>query len=289
MAKTNERYFVFGELPSLVETVRMLDENGESFLIFDRSPDEYEFFYSRPQQLESRPPFEPAAPELEPYRDRIVRRVDDIPDDQLPTVIIDVSLQSLNDQSNILWDLLERTTNDVLILASTLSYTATEVARWFTDDSTVVGFNGMPGWTSLEAIEIAPALGCPNAALDRAQSIFAAWDFRTEVVEDRVGLVVPRILAMLFNEAAYAVMENVASPSDIDTAVKLGVNYPHGLLEWADAFGLERIVAILDALYAEYGDPRYNACPLLRQYVRAHWTGKESGRGFFEHDTVERA
>lgn len=115
---------------------------------------------------------------------------------------------------------------------------------------------------------------------ERAQQLFTRLGFEVERVEDRVGLVMPRILAMLINEAAFAVMEKVADPADIDRAVKLGVNYPHGLLEWADYIGIDRVLRILDALYQEYGDSRYRACPLLRQYVRAGWKGKEVGRGF---------
>ena len=57
---------------------------------------------------------------------------------------------------------------------------------------------------------------------------------RGRLVQDRTGMVMPRILCMLINEAAFALMENIASPSDIDTAMKLGTNYPFGPVEWAD-------------------------------------------------------
>lgn len=73
-----------------------------------------------------------------------------------------------------------------------------------------------------------------------------------------------RILVLLINEAADAVFWGVASAEDVDKAMMGGVNYPKGLLNWADEVGLDRCVEALDALYTRYGDPRYRCSPLLR-------------------------
>ena len=83
-----------------------------------------------------------------------------------------------------------------------------------------------------------------------------------------------RILVMLINEAADAVFWGVASAEDVDRAMRGGVNYPKGLLAWAEEVGLDRCVAALDAMQARYGEPRYRCSPLLRQRA-------EEGRGFF--------
>jgi 3-hydroxybutyryl-CoA dehydrogenase len=80
--------------------------------------------------------------------------------------------------------------------------------------------------------------------------------------------IVERVLVMLFNEAADAVFLNVASCEDIDTAMTKGVNYPKGLLRWADEFGIEKIVERLEALQAEYGEDRYRTNPLLRRMAK---------------------
>jgi 3-hydroxybutyryl-CoA dehydrogenase len=81
-------------------------------------------------------------------------------------------------------------------------------------------------------------------------------------------LVFERILAMLINEAADAVLMRVASPVDIDLAMTKGVNYPKGLLAWADELGLSRVLGWLERLQAEYGEDRYRPSPLLRRMVR---------------------
>lgn len=83
-----------------------------------------------------------------------------------------------------------------------------------------------------------------------------------------------RILVMLINEAADAVFWGVASAEDVDRAMRGGVNYPKGLLAWAEEVGLDRCVAALDAMQARYGEPRYRCSPLLRQRA-------EEGRGFY--------
>lgn len=168
-------------------------------------------------------------------------------------------------------------------LRSGLTETATACAHalGFPD---VIAFNGMPGlFRLLDSLELAPALTASEEAQQKAADFFSTLRFRPEWVEDRLGLVIPRILAMLINEGAFAVLERLAEPQDIDTAMRLATNYPRGVLEWADDIGLDTIVAILDALYAEYRQERYRACVLLRQYVRAHRLGRHTGRGFYRY------
>jgi len=90
-------------------------------------------------------------------------------------------------------------------------------------------------------------------------------------VEDQeVGaLILNRILMMLINEAADALFLNIASRDDIDLAMTKGVNYPKGLLKWADEVGLRHVVNFLDVMYQEYKEDRYRCSPLLRRMAKA--------------------
>ena len=106
-------------------------------------------------------------------------------------------------------------------------------------------------------------------ALNVAAGLFQAIGKSVSMIDDAPGLVVMRTLAMLASEAADAVLQGVASPSDIDRAMTLGVNYPRGPLGWADAVGPARILAVLEALQGAYGDDRYRASQWLRRRVGA--------------------
>jgi len=101
--------------------------------------------------------------------------------------------------------------------------------------------------------------------------------------KDRPGFIVNRVLIPLLNEACFALEEGIATPEDLDTAVKLGLNHPMGPLTLADFIGLDTCLAIAEVLHRGLGDDKYRPAPILRQYVAAGWLGRKSGRGFFTY------
>lgn len=100
-----------------------------------------------------------------------------------------------------------------------------------------------------EIVDIANALGYPQ----------------TECVNSRIGLITPRVVCMIINEAFYTVQEGTATEGDIDQAMKLGTNYPHGPFEWCDKIGLSDVYDTLEALYQDTHDERYKICSLMKQ------------------------
>ena len=115
------------------------------------------------------------------------------------------------------------------------------------------------------AIAVAPSAGCPADALDLAVGLLQAAGLTVFVIDDVPGLIVTRTVAMLANLAADAVAGRVASAADIDTAMRLGVNYPQGPLAWAGRWGLPSVLATLDELENWYRDGHYRPSPLLRR------------------------
>lgn len=109
----------------------------------------------------------------------------------------------------------------------------------------------------------------PIAELEKARTFFESLGFTVVEVPDGPGLIQARIVACLANEAMSALSEGVADAKTIDTAMKLGTNYPLGPLEWAELIGLESILAIMQGLQSEYGEDRYRPHPLLRRLVAA--------------------
>ena len=170
------------------------------------------------------------------------------------------------------------------VISSTLSNTATELGMLTGTGTRIVGIGLAPSLISTATvIDLAGGLNTEPDHVKHADAFLHAIGYETEIVEDRLALVQVRVLATLINEAAFAVMEGVASPEDIDNAMKLGVNYPKGLLAWADEIGIPVITIVLDSLYREYQQERYRPCVLLKQYMRAGWHGKASGRGFYTY------
>ncbi len=168
------------------------------------------------------------------------------------------------------------------IVVSALTTTVTEMGLLCNAAHRITGITLAPSIiTTATTIDVAAGLNTDRRHLTRTIALFQALGYTPQEVEDRLALVQMRVLAMLINEAAFAVMEGVATPADIDTAMKLGVNYPNGLLSWADAIGIPVIVLVLESLYREYHQERYRPCVLLKQYMRAGWTGKAAGRGFY--------
>jgi 3-hydroxybutyryl-CoA dehydrogenase len=103
-------------------------------------------------------------------------------------------------------------------------------------------------------------------------------------VFDYPGFVANRILMPMINEAAFTLMEGVASKEDIDTVMKLGMNHPMGPLTLADFIGLDVCLAIIEVLYNGYNDPKYRPCPLLKKMVAANKLGRKTGEGFFKYE-----
>jgi len=120
---------------------------------------------------------------------------------------------------------------------------------------------------SPSAIAIAASDGCPAAAVTEATGLFQAAGLDVFVIGDVPGLIVARTVAMLANLAADALAARVASAGDIDTAMRLGVNYPVGPLAWSRQWGARTVLTILDSLENWYRDGHYRASPLLRRAV----------------------
>ena len=135
------------------------------------------------------------------------------------------------------------------------------------DPADLVLFELALDYGSARRIALAKADQADERALAAAAGLFQALGKAVSVIDDVPGLVVMRTVAMLANEAAEAALTGVASPGDIDRAMTFGVNYPRGPLAWADAVGPERILAVLEALQAAYGDDRYRPSQLLRRRV----------------------
>jgi 3-hydroxybutyryl-CoA dehydrogenase len=132
-------------------------------------------------------------------------------------------------------------------------------------NASVFGFNGLPTFFNLPLLEVSVL---KKEHLQKLEEMAKLFETQFIVVDDRVGLVTPRVICMIINEAYYTVQEGTASREDIDTAMKLGTNYPFGPFEWCQRIGIRNVYELLEAVYDDTKDERYKICPLLkREYL----------------------
>src|SRR6202007_1245541 len=144
-----------------------------------------------------------------------------------------------------------------------------------------VGFHVLPPFEHAGLVELTRGEGSSPLGGPRAERFFATLGKHTAWVGDAPGLVLGRIVCQVINESVFALGEGVGSARDVDTGMVLGLNHPRGPLEWADAIGLDHVLAVLDALCDEYREERYRAAPPLRRLVREGRLGAGSAGGGF--------
>ncbi|OEK05910.1 3-hydroxyacyl-CoA dehydrogenase family protein [Roseivirga misakiensis] len=129
-------------------------------------------------------------------------------------------------------------------------------------DIKIFGFNGLPTFTDRSLLEVSLL---NDQYKDELTAICASLKTDFQIVKDRVGMITPRIICMIINEAFYTVQEGTASPEDIDQGMKLGTNYPYGPFEWSLKIGIKNVYELLEAIYDDTKDERYKICPALKQ------------------------
>jgi 3-hydroxybutyryl-CoA dehydrogenase len=189
------------------------------------------------------------------------------------------------------WDLKTRVLKDVdavlrpgVILASnTSSISITALAAITSRPDRFIGMHFMNPVPVMVLVEVIRGLQTSDETFALTMALAEKLEKKPVAVNDAPGFVSNRVLMPLINEAAFCVMEGVATPEAVDAVMKLGMNHPMGPLELADFIGLDVCVDILEVLYKGFGDPKYRACPLLRKLVAAGWLGRKSGRGFYKY------
>jgi 3-hydroxybutyryl-CoA dehydrogenase len=174
--------------------------------------------------------------------------------------------------------------DDVIIASNTSSIAMTTLAAMTKRPDRFVGMHFMNPVPMMALVEVIRALQTSDASFDLTMELSKKLGKTPVAVNDAPGFVSNRVLMPLINEAAYTVMEGVATPEAVDTVMKLGMNHPMGPLELADFIGLDVCVDIMHVLHEGLGDPKYRACPLLKKYVAAGYLGRKSNRGFYSYE-----
>jgi 3-hydroxybutyryl-CoA dehydrogenase len=146
------------------------------------------------------------------------------------------------------------------VFLNTVKMTLAELAMYYAFDvNNFFGFNGLLTFIDRAILEVTSLAAHPNA------KIFEQLSTDYQIVEDRVGMVTPRIICMIINEAYYTVQEGTASKGDIDLGMKFGTNYPMGPFEWEAKIGNTDVYELLEALYEDTKEERYKISAALKQ------------------------
>lgn len=128
---------------------------------------------------------------------------------------------------------------------------------------TLFGINSLPTFINRSRMEVSL---WDESDREELEVMMHDFGMEFEVVDDRVGMVTPRVICMIINEACFVLGEGTAGIEGVDRAMKLGTNYPKGPFEWADAMGVHNVYEVVAAMKADTGEEKYKVAPTLKKY-----------------------
>jgi 3-hydroxybutyryl-CoA dehydrogenase len=200
------------------------------------------------------------------------------------SIVMDTHADGERTKQNIIETLDAKLPPSSTVVVSCLGFAVSQIASWSSKPERIVGFATFYPLSDRKVVELAAGLRTQESSMKAIESFFQTLDKEPVRVKDAPGLVFPRILSLIINEAARGLEEGLAQAEEIDVAMRLGVNYPAGPLGWADRIGLDEILAVLEGLQRHSGEDRHRPAPLLKKMVLAGWLGESSGKGFYNHN-----
>lgn len=200
-------------------------------------------------------------------------------------VVIEAVLEDLDLKQSIFAELNTICHQDTIFATNTSSLSITSIAAGSGRPDHFCGIHFFNPVSVMKLIEIISGLNTADDTIKKAYELAnTLGKTPVHVKKDSPGFIVNKLLVPYMNEAVKLLAEGVASAEDIDTAVRLGLNYPMGPFQMLDMGGIDLSITILDYFQAEYGNPHYAPQLLLRQMSRGGQTGRKSGGGFYKYD-----
>lgn len=200
-------------------------------------------------------------------------------------LVIETISEDLESKKEVLRQLDGIVANDTVLASNTSTLSLTELAGASAYPERVIGMHFVYPAIRVDVVEIIRGLQTSVETFSKTKIfIDEVLDKKGVMVYESPGFVTTRLVCLLINEALHLLEEGVASPEDIDDAMRMGYQFEHGPLEMADRFGLDSVLAALERMFREYGELKYRPSILLKKKVRAGQFGIKSGMGFFKYD-----